>query len=118
MALTESEKRIADAMGPMVAEQVLAGLTEMRQNDPKPPTALTLEEISAALKTEVLQLAQTLEADLTHHLCLEQACKVCPGAVKKIRKETLSEIEERLPGTIEGLKNYEILSTPVAAAAV
>ena len=98
-----------------VADILTQELKAKRQND----KALAIRELQKVIHVEVQQAGQALRAvlgqALTHHLCLNPACVSCKPRVAAIRADTIDKIEDRVPGTREGLESYEALNKPVAS---
>ena len=79
--------------------------------------ALVLKEFQNAVHVGFLQAGQALRTNLaqalTHHLCSNTACVSCKPTIAAIRADTLDKIEDRVPGTLERLEDYEALNTPI-----
>ena len=108
-------KELAIQTSEMVSKALETSILKMKQESPEP---LTAKELQQVVHLEVVQLGQALQEDLTkelnHHLCIDAACVICKPTVDGIRARTIEKIEERLPGTMEGLQSYEALNTPAA----
>ena len=119
--LTETEQKMLDNLGPLLADQVVAKLATMNQDQPAPLDSeqvreIVQSELGQSLKPQFIGLSQAiiedLPAKLTHHICMAQDCGTCEPLISKIRAETLAKIDERVPGTREALANWDALNTP------
>ena len=87
--------------------------TKILEMDQESPAHLTAEEFQQAIHVEIVKLGQVLRENLVPHPCHEPECQICKPVIADIRRQTIDKIEERLPGTWEGLQNYDLLHTVI-----